>query len=214
MPKSSQHDREPDGYRLRRFVEDGYANVYNWNAKDNTTIVIEINVRSADWNSFEEYTLKHGHGRAVDAVSRFVSTFLIYRSSDITLDPVEVKTAFSKYAMDWYEKFTKYLVTAHITVILVSLLIQYFSPDQNRIYELTTYAYQFSLALALLAWLLLLVRKSYLRDDRSFTVAAEKEIIVGLSKWSGRILFFSAIFFLLTVSMRILVFLVRFGPQS
>lgn len=149
--------------REERFFE--FLNDEDWadlrTTRDGSHIDVEFRVRfrKDDWDDFDNYTTSRGHGSGLHALHGLISPYVLQYSTDYRLDSGEVKSAFSPWQLMWYETVARYLLTAHMTVILAGYFIEQVIQTGSKSYVLSLYLYSISLGINLLAYALLIVRK-------------------------------------------------------
>jgi len=179
-----------------------------------TDILIEAHVLKSEWEKFDKYCLRYGHGEGGNAIAMKTASMIYQHAADWTLDDNLTKTYFSPYFKTWTERLTRYLVLSHITIIAISYLNFLIVRDINYFGYLSTYIYVISLAIALICWFLIGIRNSFLDDKSSLTAAAERSFLI----WSGRhywILWITSALLLLAASLfRLVSFLLTVRPDT
>lgn len=187
--------------------EEGWAETSRSSDGNYVRVEFRASVRSQDWDNFEKFTRSHGYGSGVSHLHGMITSRILQLSTDNNLKTSEVKTALSKYNTQWHEKITRILLTAHMTVIVMGYFVERLLGINSASYIFFQYLFGASLGLAIISYALTIIRRSFLRDENSFRIAAERNFIVNLSKWSSNILFISATSFTLISILRFLVLL-------
>jgi hypothetical protein len=185
---------DEDGFADARVVEDGQYVDFEFRAR----------VRKQDWDDYARYARSRGKGSGVFHLHSLVVSEVLKLSTDWRLYSGEVKSAFSMWQLFWYEKVARYLLSAHMTVLIVGFFVEQFLQTGSKSYIISQYLYAISLGVALLAYALLMVRKSFIRDQDALIVEAERRVIVWLSRSSGVFLVLSSVLFVIFSAYRLL----------
>ncbi len=106
---------------------------------------------------------------------------------------------------DWIEQFAKYLVYAHISVFITSVVFGFVTESPHTAASTVCYAMLVvSMLLALFAWLTSKIRELYASNNYTHRGAVETEI--GMSRFSEKAFFASLFLFAISTLWRMLLF--------
>ena len=179
-----------------------------------TDIMIEAHVRQNDWERFNKYCLRYGHGDGKEAIINQAVSMIYRHSADYNLDDNKTKTYFSPYFKTWTERLTRYLVFSHITIIAISYLHFLILGEIDYYGYLATYTYVISLVIALICWFMIGIRNSLLGDRDSVASSEERSFFVWTAKYYWILWIVSALLLLVASSFRLATFVVTVSPDK
>jgi hypothetical protein len=203
-----------EDWATKRIDEKTYVDIHLKKGTDLVDILIDAHIRRQDWDSFDEYCRRYGHGGGKDHIAQNTVAMILDLATDWRTDENKIKIYFSPHFTTFTEQLVRYLIYVHFLIVAISTLNYLFLGKINFYGYISIYLYILSLGSALICWMFIGMRNSVV-GGRSVSQSPDTiKSIVKMSEYFWVIFTVSIILLLLATAARLASFVITVNPNS